>query len=81
MSAAEELMGLDLHDQAQLVRDRAVSPRELVAAAIERLHAGRELNVLVDEQFEQALAAADRVPITSCSSPRLVHGCSVRCIA
>jgi amidase len=74
MSAAEELMAHDLHDQAQLVRDRAVSPRELVQAAIERLRAGRELNVLVDEQFEQALAAADRVRIPEDRSERPLAG-------
>jgi amidase len=56
---AAELMAHDLVHQAGLVRDRAVSSRELVEAAIERLQAGRELNVLVDEQFEQALAQAD----------------------
>lgn len=63
MSSGAELMALDLCDQARLVREGALSARELVQAAIERLQAGRELNVLVDEQFEQALAAAERVRI------------------
>lgn len=61
MSSAAELMAFDMCHQAALVRDRVVSARELVQAAIERLQAGQELNVLVDEQFEQALAAAERV--------------------
>ncbi len=56
-------MAEDLCAQARLVRERAVSPRELVAAAIDRLTAGSALNVLVDEQFEQALAAADATHI------------------
>jgi amidase len=57
---AAELMSRDLIDQAGLVRDRVASSRELVDAAIDRLEGARELNVLVDEQFEQARAQADR---------------------
>jgi amidase len=60
VSSAAELMAFDMCDQARLVRERVVSARELVQAAIDRLQARQELNVLVDEQFEQALAAADR---------------------
>jgi amidase len=56
---AAELMSRDLIDQAGLVRDRVVSSRELIDAAIDRLEGARELNVLVDEQFEQARAQAD----------------------
>jgi amidase len=56
---AAELMAHDLVDQARLVRERAVSSRELVDAAIERLQHATVLNVLVDEQFEQARAQAD----------------------
>ncbi len=68
MSAAE-LMRHDLVDQARLVRERAVSARELVDAAIQRLEGARELNVLVDEQFEQARAAADRVSTGDVDTP------------
>jgi len=50
----------DLTEQAALVRSRAVSPLELVDAAIARLEGARELNVLVHEQFEAARAAAIR---------------------
>jgi amidase len=53
-----ELMAKDLTEQAELVRGGAVSALELVDAAIARLEAGRDLNVLVHEQFEQARAAA-----------------------
>jgi amidase len=60
VSSAAELMAFDMSDQARLVRDKVVSARELVQAAIDRLQEGRELNVLVDEQFEQALVAANR---------------------
>jgi amidase len=69
MSSATELMALDLVAQAGLVRDRIVSSRELVQAAIDRLAAGRELNVLVDEQFEEALAAAARVDAAGGAAP------------
>ncbi len=74
MSTAVELMAYDMHDQARLVRERSVSARELVQAAIDRLQAGRELNVLVDEQFEQALAAADRVDASDEESPAPLAG-------
>lgn len=58
MTASRELMGRDLADQAALVRDRQVSAAELVEAAIDRLHAARELNVLVHAQFDQARRVA-----------------------
>ena len=59
--ASAEPMDLDLCAQAALVRDGQVSAVELVTAAIGRIAAGAELNVLVDEQFESALERARRV--------------------
>ena len=59
--ARPEPMDLDLCAQAALVRDRAISAVELVTAAIARISAGAELNVLVDEQFEHALERARAV--------------------
>jgi amidase len=53
-----ELMRKDLTEQAKLVRSGAVSPLELVDAAIARLEGAQELNVLVHEQFDAARAAA-----------------------
>jgi amidase len=55
-----ELMTKDVTEQAALVAGGEVSALELVEAAIARLEARRDLNVLVDEQFEAArVAAAD----------------------
>jgi amidase len=59
-SAPAELMWTDVTEQAALVRSREVSALELVEAAIARLEGARELNVLVNEQFEAARAAASR---------------------
>jgi amidase len=53
-----ELMWRDVTEQAALVRSGEVSALELVEAAITRLEGARELNVLVHEQFEAAMAAA-----------------------
>lgn len=55
---ASELMWKDATEQAALVRAREVSPAELVEAAISRLLEASDLNVLVNEQFEAARAAA-----------------------
>jgi amidase len=61
VSTAAELMWKDVTEQAALVRSGEVSALELVDAAIARLEGARELNVLVNEQFEAArTAAADR---------------------
>jgi len=57
-------LDLDLCGQAALVRDGEVSAVEMVAAAIERLEAGADLNVLVDEQFDAALEAAQAIDAT-----------------
>jgi|SRR5579872_110660 len=48
----------DVTEQAALVRSGQVSALELVDAAIARLEDNRELNVLVNEQFEAARRAA-----------------------
>lgn len=53
-----ELMWKDVTEQAALVRSGEVSALELVDAAIAALEGTRELNVLVNEQFEAARAAA-----------------------
>jgi amidase len=53
-------MSKDVTEQAALVRAGEVSALELVDAAIARLEEHRELNVLVNEQFEAARAAAAR---------------------
>jgi amidase len=58
MSAAAELMGKDLTEQAALVRRGEVSALELVEAAIARLEGAPELNVLVHRQFDEAREAA-----------------------
>ncbi len=51
-------MGKDVTEQAALVRSGEVSAAELVEAAIAGLEGAPELNILVDEQFEGARAAA-----------------------
>ncbi|MBV9536061.1 MAG: amidase [Solirubrobacterales bacterium] len=53
-----ELMWKDVTEQAALVRSGEVSALELVDAAIAALEGTRELNVLVNEQFEAARVAA-----------------------
>jgi amidase len=53
-----ELMGKDVTEQAALVRSGEVSALELVDAAIACLESAPELNILVDEQFEEAREAA-----------------------
>ncbi|HLY50506.1 MAG TPA: amidase [Solirubrobacteraceae bacterium] len=57
-----ELMWKDVTEQAALVRSGEVSARELVDAAIARLEGASELNVLVNDQFEAARAAAAAPP-------------------
>jgi len=55
---SSELMWKDVTEQASLVRSGEVSALELVDAAIARLESAHSLNVLVNEQFEAARAAA-----------------------
>jgi amidase len=59
--APTEPLDLDLCAQAALVRDGEVSAVELVTESVARMWAGAELNVLVDEQFEQALQRAQAI--------------------
>jgi amidase len=54
----------DLCGQAALVRDGQVSAIDLVSAAIDRLQGGAQLNALVDEQFNTALATAREIDAT-----------------
>ncbi|MGD9703298.1 MAG: amidase [Acidimicrobiia bacterium] len=57
---AEETRWIDATGQAELVRSGAVHPRELVAAAIERIEElNPALNAVVTMTFEKALAGAD----------------------
>ena len=51
-------MGKDVTEQATLVHSGEVSALELVDAAIACLESAPELNILVDEQFEEAREAA-----------------------
>ena len=60
--SSAELMWKDLTEQATLVRRGEVSALELVDAAIARLEGARELNVLVNRQFEAARATAGGPP-------------------
>jgi amidase len=56
---AEQTRWIDATGQAALVRDGEVHPRELVAAAIERIETlNPALNAVVTTTFEKALAAA-----------------------
>lgn len=59
-----EPLDLDLCDQAALLRGGELTAVELVDGAIERLQAAAELNVLVDAQFDSALAIARRIDAT-----------------
>src|ERR687891_413335 len=55
-----DLATLDATAQAELVRGGEASPRELVEAAIARVEAvNPELNAVIHELFDEALAAAD----------------------
>ena len=57
---AEETRWIDATGQAEMVRSGTVHPRELVAAAIERIEAlNPALNAVVTTTFDKALAAAD----------------------
>lgn len=60
MSLVDETATLDATAQAALVRDGEVSPRELVAAAIERIERVDDtLNAVIHRRFERALEEAD----------------------
>src|SRR2546428_12987952 len=56
---SDELALLDATAQAELVRQRHVSPRELVDAAIARIeHVNPQLNAVIIQRFEKARAEA-----------------------
>jgi amidase len=60
----DSFVTLDGLAQAALVKKREVHPRELVAAAISRIERlNPELNAVVTPLFEQALQAAESVPL------------------
>jgi len=60
MSFVEELSNLSAIAQAKLVRDKLVSPRELVEAAVERIERVNPLlNAVVTKMYEQALKTAN----------------------
>jgi amidase len=57
-----DLADLDATAQAELVRTGEVSPKELVAAAIERIErTNPALNAVIHERFEKAMAEVDGV--------------------
>ena len=57
---ADEFTGLDALAQAELVRTRQVTPRELVEAAIRRIEAvNPQINAVIRPMFDEALALAD----------------------
>src|SRR5512135_2898243 len=58
--AADELSLLDATAQAELIRKRALSPRELVDAAIARIERlNPTLGAVIHPAFERARASAD----------------------
>lgn len=60
MSLAEELSGLSAIAQAKLVREKRVSPRELVEAVIDHIErVNPQINAIVTKMFDQALNAAN----------------------
>ena len=57
---ADDLAKMDATAQAELVRSGAVSPRELVDAAIERVEKfNPQLNAVIRPRYEKARAEAD----------------------
>jgi len=57
-----DLLDLDATAQAELVRSKEISPRELVSAAIRRIQErNKDLNAVIHERFEEALLEADVV--------------------
>ena len=60
MSLAKELDWIDATAQAELVRNREVSPQELIAAAIERIERiNPQINAVVTTMYDRALDAAN----------------------
>lgn len=61
-----DLSVLDAVGQAELVRRGAISPEELVRAAIDRIEArNADLNAVITERYDKALAEARQVSRTS----------------
>ena len=59
MSLAKELDWIDATAQAELVRNREVSPQELIVAAIERIErVNPQINAVVTPMYDRALDAA-----------------------
>ena len=59
---SDELSSLDATAQAQLIRSGDVSPREMVAAAIERAESlNASINAIIHPRFDKALAEAASV--------------------
>ncbi|MDP3275702.1 MAG: amidase [Deltaproteobacteria bacterium] len=61
MRSSDELRDLSATETAALIRSRAISPLEVLDAAITRAEAARGLNPLVTETFERARARARSV--------------------
>lgn len=60
MSLAEELSGLSAIAQARLVREKLVSPQELVEAVIDLIErVNPQINAIVTKMFDQARSAAN----------------------
>jgi amidase len=64
LGEVSEPLDLDLCGQAGLLARGELPAFELISAAIDRLTAGAELNVLVDEQFDSALERARALDAT-----------------
>jgi amidase len=63
MSYQDEFARMDATEQARLVRQKEVSPLELVEAAIERIEAiNPQINAVITPMYEQARAAAQSPP-------------------
>jgi amidase len=63
VAQTDTFASLDATEQAKLVRQRKVKPIELLDAAIERIERiNPTINAVVTPMFEQALAAAKKVP-------------------
>src|SRR5216110_1616467 len=82
---SDELALLDATAQAELVRQRKASPRELVDAAIARIErVNPKLNAVIIQRFEKARAEAaapdlTRGPFRAAETRRLVGARSPPC--
>ena len=70
LGRVDDFAALDATAQAELVRRKDVTPRELVEAAIARIEAvNPELNAVVTPMFDQALGSGRRRAIPTRRSP------------